>query len=99
MSTYTITKIDKALGHVSVIYSVDGVEQTMCDCPLDSEEATKAFLEDYGNRYESAKALEAETKVVPQAVADLEGQTFDVPVGTVEAAPEEVPPAADEIVS
>lgn len=75
--SFTITKIDKELGHVSVIYSIDGVEQTMCDAPLTSEEDLKAFLEDYGNRYESAKALE-----VAEAPADnlssIVGKTFDL---------------------
>lgn len=80
MSTYKITAIDKVLNHVSVIYSVDGIEQTMCDCQLDTEENTKAFLEDYGNRYEAAKAQEAIVNAVPKAVTDLAGKTFDIPV-------------------
>lgn len=82
MSTFKITKIDKELGHVSVVYSVDGVEQTMCDCPLDSEEDTMAFLEDYGNRYEAAKAQEVLDNAVPKTVTDLVGKTFDVPIVT-----------------
>lgn len=77
MSTFKITKIDKELGHVSVIYSVDGVEQTMCDCPLDSVESMKAFLEDYGNRYEAAKAIEA-ASAPSQLIDSLIGQDIEI---------------------
>jgi len=77
MSTFEITKIDKEKGHVSVVYSVDGVEQTMCDCPLDSEESTKAFLEDYGNRYEAAKAVEA-AKAASATVDVLVGKVIEI---------------------
>lgn len=77
MSTFKITKIDKELGHVSVIYSIDGVEQTMCDAPLTSEEDLKAFLEDYGNRYEAAKALEV-TEAPADNISSLVGKTFDL---------------------
>lgn len=77
MSTYKITKIDKELGHVSVIYSVDGIEQKMGDCPLDTEENTKAFLEEYGNRYE--KTLAENAVVTDPKVDALVGKTFTVP--------------------
>lgn len=74
MATYTIKKIDAEKGHITVVYSVDGIEQTMGDCPLTSEEATKAFLEDYGNRYEAAKAVEAANQAVDPKVQALVGK-------------------------
>lgn len=74
MATYTIKKIDAEKGHITVAYSVDNVDQTMGDCPLTSEEATKAFLEDYGNRYEAAKALEAANQAVDPKLSALVGK-------------------------
>lgn len=74
MATYTIKNIDAEKGHITVVYSIDGVEQTMGDCPLTSEEATKAFLEDYGNRYEAAKAVEVANQAVDPKVQALVGK-------------------------
>ena len=78
MATYTIKNIDAEKGHVTVVYSVDGIEQTMGDCPLTSEEATKAFLEDYGNRYEAAKAVEAANQAVDPKVQALVGKAQEI---------------------
>lgn len=78
MATYIIKKIDAEKGHITVVYSVDNVEQTMCDCPLDSEEATKAFLEDYGTRYEAAKAVEAANQVIDPKVQALVGKAQEI---------------------
>lgn len=72
MPSFKITKIDKTKGHVSVIFDVDGVEQTMGDAPLHDEAALKDFLSEYGKRYEEAKAAEA--RVVPREVENLVGK-------------------------
>ena len=87
MSTYKIIKIDKELGHVTVVYSVDGIEQTMGDCHLDSEESTKAFLEDYGNRYEAAITADKAAAVVPKEVMDMVGKTLEVPEVKIDSNP------------
>lgn len=82
MSTYKITNIDKEKGHVSVIYSVDGLEQIMCDAPLKDEKMLKSFLEDYGKRYEASLALEAIQAVPPTVEAKVDalvGKTFVIP--------------------
>lgn len=55
MSAFKLIAVDPVMGHVTVSYS-DGVEQTMCDCPLTSVEARDAFLSAYGDRYEAAIA-------------------------------------------
>lgn len=75
MSTFTITKIDKELGHVSVVYSVDGIEQTMCDAPLDDAAALQAFLNDYGKRYEVGLA---QVQAVPPSVDALVGKPVEI---------------------
>jgi hypothetical protein len=49
----------------------------MCDAPLTSEEDLKAFLEDYGNRYEAAKSLEVAEAPVDN-LSSLVGKTFDL---------------------
>lgn len=84
-STFTITKIDLEKGHVSVIYSVDGVEQTMCDAPLTSEKELKAFLDEYGIRYEASLSLEKEADPAPTEetkIQNLVGKTIEI--GSVE---------------
>lgn len=81
MSTFKITKIDKEKGHVSVIYSVDGIEQTMGDAPIKDEELLKAFLNDYGNRYEASLAHEEAQKpdaAVEAKINDLVGKPFEI---------------------
>lgn len=82
MSTFKITNIDKEKGHVSVIYSVDGLEQTMGDAPLKDEKLLKAFLQDYGKRY--AASLAHEEAQAPEETAEakvdaLVGKTFTIP--------------------
>jgi len=82
MSTFKITRIDKEKGHVSVIYSVDGLEQTMGDAPIEDEKMLQAFLEDYGKRYEASLALEAAwvpEPAVASKVDALVGKTFVIP--------------------
>ena len=81
MSTFRITNMDKEKGHVSVVYSVDGLEQTMGDAPIKDEELLKAFLNDYGNRYEASLALEEAQKpeaAVEAKINDLVGETFEI---------------------
>jgi hypothetical protein len=84
-STFTITKIDLEKGHVSVIYSVDGVEQTMCDAPLTSEKELKAFLDEYGARYEASLASDKGADPAPVEEVKLQsliGKTIEI--GSVE---------------
>lgn len=84
-STFTITNIDLEKGHVSVVYSVDGVEQTMCDAPLTSKDELKAFLDDYGSRYEASLALVREAQPEPTEevkIQNLVGKTIEI--GSVE---------------
>lgn len=72
--SYIIKNIDKEKGHITVAFSVDNVDQTMGDCPLDSEEATKAFLQAYEERYTAAKAAEATLKAVDPKVEAMVGE-------------------------
>lgn len=74
MSTFTITNIDLEKGHVSVIYSIDGVEQTMCDAPLSSEKDLKAFLDGYGARYQAA--LTSAEREAPQRLEEVNLQNL-----------------------
>lgn len=81
MSTFRITNIDKEKGHVSVVYSVDGLEQTMSDAPLNDEKMLKAFLKNYGKRYEASLALEAQQEPVSTEEAKIDalvGQTITI---------------------
>lgn len=81
-NTFTITSIDLEKGHVTALFSVDGKEQTMCDAPINDAEALKAFLSDYGARYEAslARAKDAEPKKpgVASQVGALIGETFTI---------------------
>lgn len=86
MNTYKITNIDAEKGHVSVIFSVDGKEQTMCDAPLGDAVALDAFLTNYGLAYEAGLA---QAVVVPAEVTAMIGETKTVDVARVEEVAEE----------
>jgi len=73
MASFKLIAVDTEKGHVTVSYS-DNVEQTMCDCPLDSIENRDAFLSEYGDRYEAAIAL---TPVIAVDITDGVGQTIN----------------------
>lgn len=80
-NTFTITSIDREKGHVTVVFSVDGKEQTMGDAPIKDAEELKAFLADYGAKYEeSLKIIEQATPPVEEEtkVDALVGETFPV---------------------
>jgi len=64
MTTFKLINVDAEKGHVTVSYS-DGIEQTMCDCPLDSVENRDRFLSEYGDRYEASIAQ------VPTVATDI----------------------------
>ena len=64
---------DHGLPHVTVSYS-DGVEQTMCDCPVDTVENRDKFLSDYGDRYEAS--ILASTPVVATNIMDGVGEVI-----------------------
>lgn len=58
MTAFKLIAVDTIKGHVTVSYK-DNVEQTMCDCPLDSVENRDKFLSEYGDRYEAAINIES----------------------------------------
>jgi len=72
MTTFKLIKVDTEKGHVTVSYS-DKVEQTMCDCPLDSVENRDRFLSEYGDRYEAAIA---QTPIVAADITSGVGQVI-----------------------
>lgn len=72
MTTFKLIAVDTEKGHVTVSYS-DKVEQTMCDCPLDSIENRDKFLSDYGDRYEAAIA---QTPIVAADITEGVGQVI-----------------------
>jgi hypothetical protein len=84
MSTFTINAIDREKGHVEVTYSIDGKLQKMCDAPLGDDAMLKAFLEDYGTRYEASLKQEeamAPEEEVENKINALVGRTFNLPAG------------------
>lgn len=72
MTTFKLINVNAEKGHVTVSYS-DKVEQTMCDCPLDSVENRDKFLSDYGDRYEAAIA---QTPIVAADITEGVGQVI-----------------------
>ena len=81
-STFTINAIDRVKGHVEVTYSIDGKRQKMNDAPLGDDVMLKAFLEDYGARYEAS--LKQQEAMAPETEAEakidaLVGRTFTIP--------------------
>lgn len=82
MSTFTINAIDKVKGHVEVTYSIDGKRQKMSDAPMGDNAMLKAFLEDYGTRYEASLAhaqAMAQEKDPEDKIDALVGRTFNLP--------------------
>jgi len=83
MSTFTINAIDTDKGHVEVTYSIDNKRQKMNDAPLGDEKALKAFLEEYGVRYEASLShVEARKAIEPEVGAKIDalvGKTFSLP--------------------
>jgi len=77
-NTCTINSIDKAKGHVSVTFSIDGKTQVMGDAPLSSVAELQAFLEAYGVKYAQSLALSTAREAAPE-VDSLVGETFALP--------------------
>lgn len=73
MASFKLINVDTEKGHVTVSYS-DNIEQTMCDCPLDSIENRDKFLSEYGDRYEAAIAS---APVVAPDITDGVGETIN----------------------
>lgn len=73
MTSFKLISVDTEKGHVTVSYS-DNVEQTMCDCPLDSIENRDKFLSEYGDRYEAAIAA---APVIAPDITQGEGETIN----------------------
>jgi hypothetical protein len=73
MATFKLIAVDTEKGHVTVSYS-DNVEQTMCDCPLDSIENRDSFLSEYGDRYEVAIA---QAPVIAADITDGVGEEIN----------------------
>lgn len=67
--SYIIKNIDQEKGHITVAFSVDNLDQTMGDCPIDSEEATKAFLQAYEERYTAVKTVKLAKVIDPKVLA------------------------------
>lgn len=74
MASFKLVNVDRQKGHVTVAYS-DGIEQTMCDCPLDSVENRDKFLAEYGDRYEAAIA---QTPTVALDITQGIGETINL---------------------
>lgn len=81
-NTFTITSIDRDKGHVTVLFSVDGKKQTMGDAPIKDAEALKAFLAEYGAKYEqslkSVEVVEPKKEEEETKVDALVGEAFPV---------------------
>lgn len=73
MASFKLINVDVEKAHVTVSYS-DNIEQTMCDCPLDSVENRDNFLSEYGDRYEAAIAA---APVIAADITDGEGQIIN----------------------
>lgn len=72
MTTFKLINVNAEKGHVTVSYS-DGIEQTMCDCPLDSVENRDKFLIEYGDRYEAAIA---QAPIIAKDITEGVGQVI-----------------------
>jgi hypothetical protein len=70
MDTYTITKDSiKSDGTLEVTFSIDGKKQKLSGCPVEDEEALKAYLIKYGEAYARGLALVAPVEIKAEVKA------------------------------